>query len=262
MKDPSPDQLQGYRSAIALNNMGVYLIESHDYHGAMCVLKDSVNAWKGVFRRSGPSAENQTSTGPNRNSHAALLEKKMQKASRRCAKPHPPIRHPTVIETIAYEDSVIPLLCLNELSSAVSCLRPTRIDPPESCDYCAFERDPDLETVIVLCNFAISYFLISKTVDDGTCVAKLVSNALSVLNLASHVLTRRFAVCDDDVEEVRLMTVSLLVTGNLMQVLLETGRVEEARKLYEKYQNIREAIEECDVVEWFGNEVKIAAGAA
>jgi hypothetical protein len=52
----------------------------------------------------------------------------------------------------------------------------------------------------------------------------LLKRANSVLTLASDVVCNRFALCDDESEESRIMRVAHIVTGNLMLVNNAMGR--------------------------------------
>jgi len=252
--------------------MGVSLLERGCFKQSMLTLKDAVHAMKGVFHTRCAQHEQE---GPD------AVQKMMRKACRRFTQPEvdafacPSMNEPREsMDTVSYDDSLVPLIGLRERCLQTA-FRPARIelpgpDPEElynSCsEDCEVGRDPDLETVVVLNNFAISYYVLAKntTMEDGDSYtsAKLLENAQSIFDLASGIITNRFSKCDDLMEETRIMAVAFLLTGNIARVLSETGRHEEAEAFSQKYLKIGRAIEECEITDWFTPQTSMAAPAA
>lgn len=207
----------------------------------MHTLKDAVAAMKCVFRQT----------------DCCDVERRVHKALKRFEKAKPVEKGASCsLDTLSYEDSLIPLYRIQERISFTA-LRPTRIDLPEILADDLSDRDHDLETVVMLVNFGLSYFLLSTTLQDAVVIDKLRNNAQDIFNLASDVITNRFANCESDLEETHLMTVALLVTGNMIRVLQEQG--ESPDEHIARFQRLREAIEDSEIVDWYANEITAAA---
>jgi hypothetical protein len=223
---PTPDlNNHDYHSALALNNIGVLLLEAGYYEKALVTLKDAVNAMHSVF------AGDQECCTADVQYMLLKAKKRLQRqvsGAEECA-----------LDSLVYEKNHIPLLrshaCLTEL-------RPTKIQLPHfTASFGVKGRDPDIESVVVLANAGLSYYLVSKTTKNRELTKPLVRNSYHVLNLAADIVTTRFACCDDSSEEVRLLTVAILVTGMMAHIYHETGRVSAAKKFEDKYHRLVEA---------------------
>jgi hypothetical protein len=215
-----------YHSALALNNIGVLLLEAGSYERALVTLKDAVNAMHSVFAGDGESCT------------TVDVQYKLLKANKRLHRQVSGTEE-RVLYSLIYEKKHIPLLwshaCLTEL-------RPTMIQFSHfTASFNVTGRDPDMESVVVLANAGLSYYLVSKTAKRRELAESLVQNSYHVLNLAANIVTTRFACCEDSSEESRLMTVAILVTGLMAHIYHETGRVSDAKKFETKYHRLVEA---------------------
>lgn len=180
-------------------------------------------------------------------------------------------------------------------SPSTTCFLPIRIDLPSDSYFSqdSFDRmvgclrDADAESAVMLYNFGVANLLLSKAVAAacessvpgrinreamGTALTgdnvaeKLRANAISILNLASGVLSKKSAGgCEDTVEETVLLQLGLLVFHTIIQVLVEGGNDMEAQIVYDRYVLLRQAVAAIQESEWFYNSeglTKISAPAA
>jgi len=168
----------------------------------------------------------------------------------------------TALLSITYEDSFVPVQKL--ASTPVRCFHPARIDIPDDDGESLNERDADLETVVMLCNFGLSYYLMSTIHPDSSRRSSLLHNARSLLALASDVIAKRFADCETEIDEVRILSVALLVTSNLIHVAGGDNKDAcETRRYEEQYMHIQEALARYHQVAevWFGSKSRVSAPA-
>lgn len=245
--------IQDYRAAIALNNMGVSLLERACYRQAMETLQDGIHVMKEVFR-------------PDRSAAGSSSEVdfKLHQAAQRVASP---VRMCTPwlnvsLQTLSFDLSLSPVLNYLRESPSTTCFLPIRIDLPPECGFGDFRlHEPDFESAIILYNFGVANLLLSK-VASGTVSEKLRGNAMSILNLASSVLSKRSSLCDDTLEEASLLQLGLMVFHTIIQVLVDAGDDLEASIVYERYDRLRDAVEALHESEWYADVEKVAAPAA
>jgi len=280
-----------YRGALIMNNLGVSLLERGCYKPAMSTLKDAVHSMRVAFQQKQNKPCGSATTKQHQHS-SSDVDKKVRKAFKRWSKTRAKIDPARTsssqrqrLDSVSYEDSFVSLPCLdwynitdrhqddeeNLEGCYCQCFRPTRIEvPDEPC--CMSDREAELETVVVLCNFGLSYYLISKAMEagqqekdeeKGVTSARLLKDALGIFDLASNILANRFAMCCDDIDEAKVLSVALLVSGNLAKIHRDTGNTKAANELSAKCDSIRSAICACEMMmEWFGMDCRIAAPAA
>lgn len=240
-----------YHAALLLNNIGVALLTEGYNRDALVALKDSLHAMKTVFRfHNEGSAEVETTFE---------VHQKLRKAKQRWME-HTGNSTSTdsctdgiTAESFYYEHCCIPQLstegCIPQLSteeSLQSCeVRATTISlPADSSHHSANGRDPDLETVVIICNLARSCYLVSETVlpTKRKLALQLLNQTFSVLDLAFDIISNRFALCEDDAEESRLLTVALLVTGTAKEIYRKTGHDTQAADMKDRYHRLQRSI--------------------
>jgi len=278
MKTSVPHHLVGqdYRGAIALNNIGVQLLERGCYRQGLDTLQDSIHVMKERFR---PAVDKSSMAQP-----AAEAQNFLQRAARRLAEPQPMASAsfgvPHSVETISFDMGLTPVLNFLQETPSTTCFLPVRIDIPEdfsslvcggdnvlyssspSASMGIQHRDPDIESSIILYNFGVANLLLSKVNPSHPSSTKLRSNALSIFQLASGVLSKRSGMCEDGVEEASLLQIGLLVFHCIIQVLVESGNDEEARIVCDRYYRIRDAVTSLQANEWYGGAIRISAAAA
>lgn len=223
----------GYRCALMLNNIGVELLENGSHQQAMNTLNDSLIAMKALVNQE--SSSEFTDTDVTLKNSKVRLQKALKRLQRTKS------GAPSDLRTFVYENCFIPDHGLKSFDS----IRPTKIALPESeVQFRQSRRDTDLETVVVLSNVGLSYYLVSGMMqEESSQVAEaLLKRSFHVLTIASDILANRFAMCNSEAEESRIMTVALLVTGNLMHVCREKGYEEESSRHQQKYLRLGNAI--------------------
>lgn len=252
-----------YRLALHMNNLGVSLLEKGCYEEAIRTLKDSVQILKGVCRR---HCNKEASTAAA--NHNREVDLKVQKACKRFAKSHvtcsrDQAKAGRVLQTVFYEDNFIPFLHQgNELP--VGCLRPTRIEFADFAAVDPADRDVGLDFIILLCNYGIASFLLS-TKKKGSDASVLHGLSLNAFRVAMSNITDRYSACEDDIEEAGVMSVAVLVMGNLSQVNMEMGRRENAIVLYNKCLQMKDSMQRSEAADWISllsNCVSSVAAAA
>lgn len=244
--------LHAYRGALVLNNLGVTLIERGFYEDALVTLRDGVTAMRYAVR-----------PNPFHPIGLSVVQEALHRAYARLQVPDRGNALCSALQSVSFECSVIPFPANPEQSSwsIESFLRPTRIDIPSFvCD--PSERDPDLETSLILCNFALSHYLLSTTIQDLSAMGELLEDSLRVFDLVSLLLDNRFAVCHDSMEEASLMTVGLHLTGNVLNVLRRCGQDDLASLFADKYHLIVECMRHNQVVAWCQTHGALAAAPA
>lgn len=299
-----------YRGAIALNNIGVSLLEKGCYRDALDTLQDSIQVMKDLFRPSqSPQQQRcaqQEHHRPSQSQHSIKMadhqqapkhlqqqlngyittspapddlehqvEIFLQRASRRLADPQPMFvpHEPHLLahlESIPFDLGLTPVLNYLQETPSTTAFLPIRIDLPS--DFSSLDpsqiamarlRDIDIESSIILYNFGVTNFLISKIACSSPSAGeRLRGNALSILHLASDVLSRRSSVCEDSLEEASLLQLGLLVVHATIQVLVEAGDDCRASIVCERYDRIRNAVIALQAAEWYGGAKKITAPAA
>jgi len=250
-------QQQEYRGVLALNNLGVSLLERGCYQYGMMTLKDAVEGMRAVVgncsRRQGDEAgkyQNKSQDGGEGADSAIDLNRKVQRAYERFSKtisttttPSNRIRtRPRFVKSVVYEqDDLFSFFStLRDDSISVNCFRPSKI---ETFD-CSEERDVGLDFMLLLCNFGISCHLLAGANPNHT--ATLHRIARGAFGLAAANVANRFSRCgglDFEGEATRALVVAMLVTGNVCQVHTENGSADEAVDLYGKYHAIRDALD-------------------
>jgi len=257
--------MEDYKCALLLNNLGVSLMERGCYQQAMTTLRDAMAAINSVMT---------AGSDDNNDSSRSSVKKWMKRASKRSARAQPQAKPSPRLQTITYEDGLIPLLCLHDGTSedcysVTGCLRATAIDVPDclSEEYLN-ERDVDLDIILLLSNFGLAYYLMASTqttTSSPEITKKLVDNANSVFEIAVANVADRFGSLDEEDEIMRatLLEISLLITGNVSQIKLEMGQTSDARACYEKYHKIREALQDgCPLASEFSGMRRNHAAAA
>jgi hypothetical protein len=141
-------------------------------------------------------------------------------------------------------------------------LCPTRIEVPLFVSDTT-ERDPDLETSLILCNFAVSQYLVSTLIDSDKGVKeRLLRDAHRVFNLVSNLLDDRLAECRDALEEASLMAIGLHLTGNIVYVLLASGQTDLAALFADRHRAILNAMGHNRVMAWSREAGTLAAAPA
>jgi hypothetical protein len=223
------------RAAIALNNMGVSLLERRAYRQGMETLKDAIF----VTMQRVISSQGLCET-PNSTSYA---EAKVHRASKRMANPQPissAISIDVVSQSATFSHRSYPSdSVLHEGSSSIRG-SPLRI---EATDLVSLEdRDSDLESSIMLYNFGLAKLCMAKLVKTPI---KLQEGALKLFKMAYSLFAPR---CDQEGRGIREDTVILAAAtstlDNIVALLTQMGRYSKTNESDQEMARLGRAIQE------------------
>jgi hypothetical protein len=219
---------QAYLGALALNNIGVKLMETGSHEKALRTMLDSVKAFSCSMGET-PAA-------------AGFVKEKLRSASKRLSKQQVEVGK-AATESLFYNRKR--MLVFDDQEPF---LRPARICLPEyiAGSVVAVQSEHDLDAAIVLCNTGLAFYLFSKTCETGSATQDaLVKSAYKMLDLADQVICRQFAILSDSdppFHELRLYSVARFVVATMIQAFNETGRAAEASSLQLKFRRLGEVI--------------------
>jgi exonuclease VII small subunit len=223
-----------HRAAIALNNMGVSLLERRAYRQGMETLKDAIFVMKCVLRPRSIISSQGLGEMPSSISYA---EEKVHRASKRMANPQP-IPSAMCIDVVSrcatfshyphHSDSVL------RMSSS----SPLRI---EATDHISLEdRDSDLESSIMLYNFGLAHLCMAKLVKTPI---KLQEGALTLFKMAYCVLAPLYdQEGHGSREDIVILAASTL--NNTITLLSKMGKQSEANESDQELARLERAIQE------------------
>lgn len=173
-----------YRGVVALNNMAIRLFERRAFHQALDTFRDAAESMKNVFERQ-HGVRSIVSTIP-------LVSKRIDKASKRMAQSALPVNHSDelrndVSNSVAYHDGE--LIPVHHLFSKINAMHTRNTSGPGgnessrvetqpimiAMEWIAFDdftsstgrRDLDLESVLLLQNFAVSHQFVALHVETS-----------------------------------------------------------------------------------------------
>jgi hypothetical protein len=229
-----------HRAAIALNNMGVSLLERRAYRQGMETLKDAIFVMKRVLRPPSISSQGLCQTS-NSTSYA---EEKMHRASKRMANPQP-ISSAIIVDVVSRSATFSHRSCSSDSvlhggSSSSTLSSPLRI---EATDLISLEdRDADLESSIMLYNFGLAHLCMAKLVKAPI---KLQEGALKLFYMAYSLFAPR---CDQEGRGIRedavLLATANSTLDNIVALLTEMGRYSKANESDQELARLGRAIQE------------------
>ena len=234
MADPS--FLRDYKGAVALNNIGIVLLEQGAYRQALDTLKDAVFVMKVIFRprdNSAPLASN--------------VEVKLKRASERIASPHCEESSINTITEILSNMGSFRSINTVMLKQGAPYVFPIRIEECTDQEY-----DLDIDSANILHNFAIAHLCCSRTAKT-LASAELFRQSASRLsgfayNLISNVLNNKRQADMDELilRETRIFLSALVALNTLVHALMEMGNYAEAEKTYKRLMELGLAVAEVE----------------
>jgi hypothetical protein len=222
-----------HRAAIALNNMGVSLLERRAYRQGIETLKDAIFVMKRVLRPPSISPQGLGKT-PNSTSYAEVM---VHRASKRMANPQP-------ISSAISIDVVSQCASFSRRSyPSGSVLRGGSFSPLriEATDLVSLEdRDPDLESSIMLYNFGLAHLCMAKLAKTPT---KLQEGALKLFTMAYSLFA---PLCDQAGHGIREDIVLLAAANlnNMVALLTQMGKHSEANESDQELACLGRAVQE------------------
>ena len=209
-----------YRGAIALNNFAVALLHRHSYRQAIDTLKDAVAIMCSVLR-------------DDRQINAIQVNEKLANASYRLA-------HSNVSECDAIKIQVVTQHGISRkeyegMASTKNCYA-VRIE-----DFAPDLRDADLESSILLHNFALAHYCLART-ENGSQRVRLGEGALKLSMSAYRVvngLTFDRRSPRSAVEQSSVCFFTVLIVSTYAHILSDMGKNNEAKETDEKLATLR-----------------------
>jgi hypothetical protein len=218
--------IRDHRAAIALNNMGVSLLERRAYREGMETLKDAIFIMKRVLRPL-PISSQEFSKTPNSTTDA---DAKVERASKRMANLHP-ILSAVSIDVVSRcatfsHRSVLSGSVLRGSSSSPP-RYPLRIEATDFVPLGEEDRNSDLESSIMLYNFGLAHLCMAKLAKTPI---KLQEGALTLFNMAYSVLA---PLCDQEGHGTRedMVLLAAIALDNIVALLTQMGLHSEANEL-------------------------------
>jgi hypothetical protein len=250
--------IRDQRAAIALNNMGVSLLERRAYRQGMETLKDAIFVMKRVFR---PQSRNST-LGATSDSTCST-DIKIHRAVQRMANPQP-VPSAMIIDVLSHgvassHSSPLGSILRESYSSSFTIpirIEATDIESPE-------DIDPDLESAIMLYNFGLAHICMAKLAKSPM---KLREGALKLFNMAYSIISNKNSLSGLSESEMRRLSetrllLALAVLNNVVRVLTEMGKHTEADHSYRRLVRLGTAFNELDYPNPPGGLIAAAAAA-
>jgi hypothetical protein len=244
--------IRDHRAAIALNNMGVSLLERRAYRQGMETLKDAIVVMKRVLR---PASHSQGfGKTPNSTSYA---EAKVHRASKRMATAQP-------VPSAVSIDVISHCATFSHRSDSGSILHggssyplssPIRI---EANDLVSREgRDSDLESSIMLYNFGLAHLCMAKLVKSPI---KVLEGALTLFNMAYSVFD---TLCNQEGYGIRedMVLLAAATLDNIVSLLTQMGKHSEANESDQELARLGRAIQEFQNHNYSEDQIAAAAAA-
>jgi hypothetical protein len=247
--------IRDHRAAIALNNMGVSLLERRAYRQGMETLKDAILVMKRVLRSPSISSQGFGHT-PNSTSDA---DTKVHRASKRMANPQPIpsavsvdiVSHCPTFSHQSYLGSVLHGISSSAFRSPLR-IEATGLVPLEESYYL-------LESSIMLFNFGLAHLCMAK-LDNSIlrfnfglahlCMAKLDKTPIKLqegaLKIFSMVYSVLASLCNQEGHGIREEMILLLAAtiDNIGTLLTQMGKHSEANESDQELARLGRAIQE------------------
>jgi hypothetical protein len=254
--DMHASSFKNYRSAVALNNIGVSLLEKRCYQQAMATLKDAVTVLKIGFKsRSDTTELSEEDTSFD-------VKGMLSRATKRLARPKPSVavgKAPIRLSVQSNSDMHAAANLAIEQGPTLTVVYAVRIDEIEFDTV--LDRNPDTESSITLLNFAISYLFMSRVTGCAGMSRSLRCGALKIFVASHSILEACQTTCEDELHANYMVHVEALVMSSLVQLSREVqGGGDASIKLYSKFVRLRSLIFELS--ELSIPSLQVAAGAA
>ena len=250
-----------HASVLALNNMGVTLLERGCFRQGLEVLQDGISVLKNVFRPAVHDKETamqsnkdtsirttDTNSSPPNSTHSYACSPKdtttakLQRAAAKLLQSQTKscLSSQCVdLVVLSYQSmglqNVLDQLGPSPCTSRYLCIR---MDESTMVgDYTA--TSPDMESAILLFNFGTAHILLSHWQRRPQPVLE---NAHYILRLASDIIAHKSqdASCSDNLmDDICLLQLGLIVLHGMIQVMVECGLDDQAARVFGRYTSTR-----------------------
>jgi hypothetical protein len=264
---------QDFQTALALNNIGVSLLERGCYREGLATLQDGIFLMKDLFQ---PAFNGETnckqieSTGgsmfvsSNNGGYEIDSKSKLKRAAARLSDARAlqtafPATCSAVenLQIVTYEDTGLAgILEIMGTSPSTSKFFLIRMDVSVE-GFVA--NSPDVESAIILYNFGVAHMLAQRLHQRPP---HITDNAHHILHLASSLIARSSDVSWNNLEECVVLQVGLLVLHAIIQTLVETGKDIEAKLVFDRYSTVRQAVQNLLLANQWYTSLLVTAPAA
>jgi len=243
--------VQVYYSSIALNNIGVSLLELQNYRQARITFNDALYAMRTTYAK---NSEESTAT-------PARIDARVRKAveclaeSKASTSKAPCVALPSH-RSLSFASSA------GDIQVQVHLGTPIRIDEFDNLE----NRDQDLEATILMYNFALAHLFCSKTCSSKSLAVKLFDGALKLFDMTYEVVDTKLLplelaeTCGQ--HEIAVFTLAIMVLHIRAHVLTEAGILSKVLECYEKLVLLGAVLSNTAVPAGASHTMSIAAGAA
>ena len=212
-----------YRCAVALSNMGVSLLERRSYSEAVDTFKDAVAVMKGTFNK---NIKHQNMNG----------EYFLEQAYRRTAAPRsaPGKSFVEILSSTGLTSTVTSIMHRHGRDQFPPCF-PIRIE-----NFQTEERNVDLDSSIILHNFATGYLCLSRVAPSRCQAHYCRAAALKLAKLAHLTLSDMIKACSKQeldstlLGDCNLVLIAASVLNTIVRIQLECGKITEAGESYQR----------------------------
>jgi len=239
----SKQQKMVFRAGVALNNCAVTLLERGYLREGYATLKDAVFVVRKATRPDDARDENDSHTVN------AMLQKAFQRSAERdtaTTTAHAlqltriaddaPVCDASFARTVPAFDGVTRLVAINGEGNACC-----------GGDGCS-KSESDIVSSIIIYNFGVSYYCLSKASRCARTSAKLLDGAIELFSLSKTILAKHYQ--SDEylmtASSARPMLIATLVFKMLRQALDDSGRRVEALACDESLRELQQAASEWD----------------
>lgn len=237
-----------YTKVIALNNIGIALLDRGSYQKAVSAFKSAVN---GIEAVSVNDDEDQlhcpslSSSKRRKGGSSSSLSRQIRKACTAAETAYlEPLKSLDIpVSRVACHDGMILFPSDRSLSP---CLRLIQI---EMSSLYGCSQGYTIEKAVLYSNLGLASYLLAHTVvvhddDDALYKSKLLLHANDMFAQAAFAVSDIFGLYEDQREEIKVLSIALLVTGNIIEVRRTASACESDIEMHNgRYKKLREAIQ-------------------
>lgn len=192
-----------HRQAIALNNIGVDLLEKTAYEQALTTLMDATNTMKVALRNSHHMEAGST---PSNQVRRAILRR---------SRPAPMERQPSY-RMLNLTDNY-DLILHDQDGSRFNSIYPIRIDDVHHDVRCpANLHDPDVQSAILIHNLALAHLCVARVSHHDHIKEAKLDHAIYLFELSNAIIERHGADLDDELTLRQLACLNMAVLSGLL----------------------------------------------
>ena len=261
---------QVFRGAIALNNIGVDLLEGRCYEQANMTLMDATNAMRSVFHATA-SAVSACTTRHHpaddvniKSNSVAVVASMLERANKRRSRPAPVQRRSSFriqklheSHQLSFQQQLQPPL-LDSTS-----IYPVRIEDVNDLRNPGSMNHPDVQAAILLHNFGLTNLCLAQVFDKAEARSIKLQQAIYLLQLADDILEQTCSELEDEIDLRQIACVNVAVLTALLQALSWDAQFAElVKSVHDRLVHLGSTIQEIDeVLSWYTCSVHAAAAA-